>query len=219
MSTLLALLLTGGLLLYCAISGEQGANALLDSVLYGQEGGAMALAGQLAWLYLGSVFAWLVFLLYLVVSWGTVRLGEEAPEYSDVEYFSLIFTASAAMGIFFYGVAEGMSLQLARYSGSRFAASPFLTQDDKDGKAMDLVMLNWGLNTFAPYALVGVLMAYQNFVRGLPMSSRSLFFDMLGEYTFGWLGDLIDGYSIVAVMSGVMASLIELDSKTRGRAN
>ncbi len=197
----------GGLLLYCAISGEQGANALRDAVFYGQEGGAMALAGQLAWLYLGSVFAWLMFLLYLVVSWGTVRLGVEDPEYSDVEYFSLIFTAGAAMGIFFYGVAEGMSLQLPRYSGSRFAASPFLTQDDKDGKAMDLVMLDWGLNTFAPYALVGVLMAYQSFVRGLPMSSRSLFYDMLGEYTFGWLGDLIDGYSIVAVMSGLMASL------------
>jgi choline-glycine betaine transporter len=206
-STLIALVLTGGLIVYCAVGGEQGANALRDSVFYGQEGGAMSIAGQLSWLYLGSVFAWLVFLLYLVVSWGTVRLGAGPPEYSDVEYFCLIFTAGVAMGIFFYGVAQGMSLQLSQYSGSRFAASPFLTQDDKDGKAMDLAMLDWGLNTFCPYALVGVMMAHQSFVRGLPMSSRSLFYDLLGDYTFGWLGDLIDGYSIVAVMSGLLASL------------
>eukprot|EP00121_Abeoforma_whisleri_P005675 Awhi_evm2s5147 len=41
----------------------------------------------------------------------------------------------------------------------------------------------------------------------MPMSMRSLFYEFLGDHVWGWLGDLIDGYCIVSVMSGLLPSL------------
>mmetsp|Transcript_6463 Transcript_6463/g.11195 ORF Transcript_6463/g.11195 Transcript_6463/m.11195 type:complete len:786 (+) Transcript_6463:4776-7133(+) len=205
-ATIFSLLVLIGLIVYCAQTGLEGSKDLINFVFYGTETSS-ALAAQLCWLYMGSVACWLLFMVYLVVCHGKVKLGDCDPEYSDATYFCLIFTAGAAMGIYFYGVGEGMGNQLASYSGHRFSKNPFLTQDQKDMAAMDLSMFDWGVNTFAPYALVGVLIAYQHFVKGLPMTSRSLFYEFLGDYTWGWIGDLIDGYSIISVMSGLMASL------------
>jgi len=42
---------------------------------------------------------------------------------------------------------------------------------------------------------------------GLPMTIRSALYPILGSYTWGWLGDLIDGFSIVTTVSGICTSL------------
>lgn len=216
-STLFALSILTGLVVYSVTGGAEAAGDLQDFVFYGTSEGAMALAGQLASFFMGSVAFWLLFMLYIAIAHGKKKLGgpDDVPEYSNATYFALIFTAGAAMGIYFYGVADGLGNQ--KGGANRFARSPFLTQDEQDSRAIDLTMFEWGVNTFAPYSLVGVLIGYQHFARGLPMTTRSLFYDFLGKYTWGWLGDLIDGYSIVSVMSGLLASLgISVQSLIQG---
>jgi len=216
-STIFALLILAGLVIFSALAGKEGSSMLQNFVFYGTED-TMALAGQLSSFFLVSVAFWLLFMLYVGIAHGHKKLGgpEDKPEYSDFTYFCLIFTAAAAMGIYFYGVSEGLGNQ-GPNGPNRFARSPFLTQNQQDQYAMDLSMFNWGVNTFAPYSLVGVLIGYQHFTRGLPMTTRSLFYDFLGDYTWGWLGDLIDGYSIVSVMSGLLASLgISVESLISG---
>lgn len=216
-STCFALLILGVLVIYASLGGTELSDNIQNFVFMGTEY-TMALAGQLTSFFLVSVAAWLVFMLYIAIVHGDKKLGQadDVPEYSDATYFCLIFTAGAAMGIYFYGVADGLGNQ-APDGVNRFARSPFLTQDEQDARALELTMFNWGVNTFAPYSLVGVLIGYQHFARGLPMTSRSLFYDFLGDYTWGWLGDLIDGYSIVSVMSGLLASLgVSVESVVQG---
>jgi len=217
-STLFVVIILSGLMTYSALGGAQAATDLQNFVFYGA-GEQIALASKLDWFYLMSVASWLLFMIYLSVFHGDKKLGKptDKPEYSDAAYFSMIFTAGAAMGIYFYGVADSMGNQSISYSGNRFAKSPYLTQNEKDMHAFDLTMFEWGINCFAPYSLVGVMIGYQHYARGLPMTTRSLFYDYLGEYTWGWLGDLIDGYSLVSVMSGLLASLgISVNSLIQG---
>lgn len=42
---------------------------------------------------------------------------------------------------------------------------------------------------------------------GLPMTVRSSLYPMFGEYCWGWIGDVIDGYSIIMTIAGVCTSL------------
>lgn len=42
---------------------------------------------------------------------------------------------------------------------------------------------------------------------GLPMTFRSCFYPILGEYTWGWMGDVVDGFTIVTTVAGVCTSL------------
>jgi choline-glycine betaine transporter len=42
---------------------------------------------------------------------------------------------------------------------------------------------------------------------GLPMTFRSCFYPILGEYAWGWMGDVIDGFTIVTTVAGVCTSL------------
>ena len=48
------------------------------------------------------------------------------------------------------------------------------------------------------------LMCYR---KNLPMTMRSCFYPLLGKHTFGWIGTVIDGFSIVTIVAGVCTSL------------
>ena len=54
---------------------------------------------------------------------------------------------------------------------------------------------------------------------GLPMTIRSTFYPIIGDYCWGWIGDVIDGYSIVMTVAGVCTSLglgtIQMIGKSR----
>lgn len=41
----------------------------------------------------------------------------------------------------------------------------------------------------------------------LPMTFRACFYPILGDYTWGWIGDIIDGFTIVVTVAGVCTSL------------
>lgn len=41
----------------------------------------------------------------------------------------------------------------------------------------------------------------------LPMTIRSGLYEILGEYTWGWMGDVLDGFSMVTTVAGICTSL------------
>lgn len=64
---------------------------------------------KFGWFYLLTTFSILIFSLYLAFSkYGKIRLGaeEERPEYSNLSWFAMLFSAGMGIGLVFWGVAE-----------------------------------------------------------------------------------------------------------------
>ena len=57
------------------------------------------------------------------------------------------------------------------------------------------------------YAVVGLLLAFVAFRKGLPMTIRSCFYPLIGDKIYGWMGDAVDIFSVVCTMFGVCTSL------------
>ena len=55
--------------------------------------------------------------------------------------------------------------------------------------------------------IVAIACGLASFRFGLPFTIRSTFYPIFGEYCWGWIGDTIDGYSIVMTVAGVCTSL------------
>ena len=61
------------------------------------------------WLYVVTINASLIFMLFIGFSkFGNIRLGgyTSKPEFSDISWFAMMFSAGVGIGIFFYGIAE-----------------------------------------------------------------------------------------------------------------
>jgi len=63
--------------------------------------------------------------------------------------------------------------------------------------AINLTVNNWAVAGWAPYLVVAICMGLAGHRFGLPMTFRSCLYPILGEYTWGWIGDFIDGFTIV----------------------
>ena len=57
------------------------------------------------------------------------------------------------------------------------------------------------------YVVVGLLLAFVGYRKGLPMTIRSCFYPLIGEKIYGWMGDAVDIFSVVCTMFGVCTSL------------
>lgn len=66
---------------------------------------------------------------------------------------------------------------------------------------------SWNIAGWAPYLIVAIAMGLAGHRFKLPMTFRACFYPMLGEYTWGWIGDIIDGFTIVVTVAGVCTSL------------
>merc|ERR1719254_327589 len=62
------------------------------------------------WLYIVSQDIWIIVLVYVMVisKYGNIKLGkdDEEPEYTFATWFSMLFSAGVATGLFYYSVAE-----------------------------------------------------------------------------------------------------------------
>jgi choline-glycine betaine transporter len=157
------------------------------------------------WFYIGSQDIWIIYIVYLFFSkFGAVKLGKEKPEFSDSAYFIMMFSAGVAVGLFFYGVTEPL---YHKYEGNKNMINQNMDENEADQVAINLTMYHWGLHGWVPYTLVGITLAYVSYVRGMPMCIRSCLYPLLGDRIYGYLGDIIDGFSILVIISGVCTSL------------
>lgn len=67
--------------------------------------------------------------------------------------------------------------------------------------ALNLTVFHWGITGWSQYLVVAICAGLTSFRFKLPMTLRSCFYPICGEYVWGWLGDIIDGFSIVATVS------------------
>ena len=151
-----------------------------------------AVTEKFTWFYISANPAFTFFVFWLAYRYGDIKLGKqnEEPEFDDLSYFMMLFSAGVAVGLFFYGVSE----PLWHRQDNWYAESGFKAQDEIDQFALMLTMYHWGFAGWSPYIVVAVAAGIAAYRFDLPMTVRSTLYMSLGPYTWGWIGDVIDGF-------------------------
>jgi choline-glycine betaine transporter len=158
------------------------------------------------WLFASTKFIYFAFMVYVAYRYGHIHLAEqkdERPEFSTLTYAIMIFTSGVSNGLLVYSVAEPLSHQKYHF----FAQTGYRSQDEIDVFAVNLAVTDWGLAGWAAYSVVAVAMSLAAYRFKLPLILRSCFFPILGHYTWGWMGDLIDSWCVVVTLCGCFTSL------------
>jgi Cys-rich protein (TIGR01571 family) len=192
-----AILCLWGLAIWCMTNPEQARNTLVQS--------RTRIAELFTWFYIGTNPFFMFFMLWLAWRHGNIRLGprDSEPEFSDITYFAMLFSAGIGVGLFFYGVSEPLWHQSSHW----FAESGYRSQDEVDMFALNLTVFHWGITGWSQYLVVAVCAGLASFRFKLPMTLRSCFYPLLGDHTWGWIGDIIDGFTVVTTVAGVCTSL------------
>lgn len=157
----------------------------------------------MGWFYMLSVAGFLVFCVYLAFSRsGEIKLGpnQSEPDYSFLSWFAMLFSAGIGIGLLFFGVAEPVTHFLAPPD-----ADPRTIAAAKE--AMQLTFFHWGINGWAIYAIVGLILAYFSFRHNLPLTIRSALYPLIGKRIYGPIGHTVDVLAVVGTLFGVATSL------------
>ena len=165
-----------------------------------------AIIRHLSGLFLYAALAMLLLCLVVFFSpLGRVRIGGIAAEpiYSPFRWFAVSLTTVIAMGILFWAVAEPVvhlreppaftGLDAGSNAAMRFALSS--------------VFVHWTAAPYAIYTVSGLTFALAFYNLGYGFSVGSLLRPLLGRHLHGWLGQLIDGLVLFAVVVGMSAVL------------
>jgi choline/glycine/proline betaine transport protein len=155
------------------------------------------------WLYIFGASGFVVFVLWLALSrYGAVKLGpnDSEPEYSNLSWFAMLFTAGMGIGLVFYAVSEPVYHFLNPPTGE--GGTPQAASD-----AMNYTFYHWGVHPWAIYTVLALALGYFSFRRGLPLRPASAFYSLLGDRIYGWPGALIDILAVFGTLFGLATSL------------
>ena len=161
------------------------------------------LTTDFGWLYLLSVAVFLVVAYGIAFSrYGNIKLGkdEDSPEFSNFQWFAMLFGGGMGIGLVFWSVAEPIMHYLAPPVGTASTPEAMAT-------AMRVVFFHWGIHAWVIFAIGGLALAYFQFRRGLPFLISSAFYPLIGERIYGPIGKAIDILSVFATVFGVATSL------------
>lgn len=189
MITLVPLLLIVGLCVVFMILPEQ-AGAVLSQIrfFFGDTFGAY---------YLIIGLGMLIVSIFIAASkYGSIVLGkpDEKPKYSFFAWGSMMFTAGLAADILFYSFSEWVM----------YAADPHLAEM---GSIQDWAgvypIFHWSLVPWAFYLVLAAAFGYMLHVRGVNRQKYSeACRPVLGKYTDGLAGRLIDLLAVFALLAG-----------------
>lgn len=147
-----------------------------------------------------------IILVCLPVS-GRIRLGPDdiQPEFSTMSWLSMMFCAGIGAGVLIYAVAEPLS---------HFQANPKILTNEIAASskqaavsALSYTYLHWGLSAWSCYAVLGLSIALYSHRYRMPLTIRTALAPLWGK-TFGSaFGNIIDIFSIVAIITGVATTL------------
>uniref|UniRef100_A0A7M5V6T2 Uncharacterized protein n=1 Tax=Clytia hemisphaerica TaxID=252671 RepID=A0A7M5V6T2_9CNID len=161
------------------------------------------------WLYVGTQDVWAFFIIALYFSkYSNMRLGkdDEKPEFSDGAYFMMLFSTGISIGLFYYGVAEPVSHYRTKEKyGNRYQNRYSDNQAAQD--AINLTYFHWGIHGWIVYVVIGLLLGFLSYRKGLPLTMRTCFYPILGDLIYGVIGDMIDTLCIICTLFGVCTSL------------
>jgi len=178
------------------------------------------LTSNLDWFFISAGNIFVIVCLALAFSpLGRVRLGGTlaTPDYSYTGWFSMLFAAGMGIGLMFYGVSEPLSHFNSSLGGTSVVDGVRTDWAPLGGAAGDVeaatrlgmaaTIYHWALHPWAIYAILALGLALFSFNKGLPLTIRSVFYPLLGEAVWGWVGHVIDILAVLATLFGLATSL------------
>lgn len=157
------------------------------------------------WLYVLAMTSFVIFCLWIgfISKYKNMKLGDpdDAPEYSFMSWFAMLFSAGMGIGLVFWGVAEPLNYYVAPFGVDPATPEAF-------SFAMKKSYLHWGLHPWANYGVLAMALAYMQFRHKKPALISSVFIPLVGEkIASGWIGKSIDILAIFATIGGIATSL------------
>ncbi|WP_067140174.1 BCCT family transporter [Oceanivirga salmonicida] len=157
------------------------------------------------WFYTIAMTCFIVFAVWIAYfsKYKNIKLGpdDSKPEYSNISWFAMLFSAGMGIGLVFFGIYEPLFhyVNPVGHESMTVGAARF---------AMNKSFLHWGLHPWANYSILGLGLAYMQFRRNKPGLISSLFIPLIGEKRAqGYIGKLIDILAIFATAAGMATSL------------
>lgn len=163
------------------------------------------LVDKFGWFYVTTMTTFVIFSLWIgfFSKYKNFRLGhpDSRPEYNFITWFAMLFSAGMGIGLVFWGAAEPLNYFVSPLSAEpgTAAAASF---------AMRKSFLHWGLHPWANYAVLALALSIMQFRYNKPGLVSSIFIPLIGEKRVkGFIGKVIDIFSIFATVAGVATSL------------
>ena len=158
---------------------------------------------NVSWFYILAVAIILLSTIFLAVSrYGDIKLGPDhsEPDYNNLTWFAMLFSAGMGIGLMFFGVAEPVM---------HFVSPPVGDPNTVEAarEAMKLTFFHWGLHAWAVYAIVALILAFFSYRHGLPLTLRSALYPLIGERIYGPIGHAVDIFAIIGTVFGIATSL------------
>lgn len=161
------------------------------------------LTQDFGWMYLLVVFLMAIFALFVALSpMGKLKLGkpDDKPEFSNFQWFTLLFGGAMGIGLVFYSVAEPLMEYSAPPSAAPETAAAMY-------EAMQTSFFHWGFHAWVIYAIGGLALGYFSFKKDRPFLVSSAFEPLIGDKVNGPIGKAIDILAVFATIFGVATSL------------
>ncbi|EHQ87624.1 glycine betaine uptake BCCT transporter [Desulfosporosinus youngiae] len=161
------------------------------------------LTTDFGWLYLLAVAFFTVFVYGIAFSrFGLIKLGKEGdkPEFTNFQWFSMLFGGGMGIGLVFWSVAEPMMHYLTPPMSEAGTPEAMRT-------AMRIMFFHWGIHPWVIFAIGGLALAYFQFRKDLPFLVSSAFYPLIGDRIYGPIGKAIDILAVFATVFGVATSL------------
>ncbi|MBT0964118.1 BCCT family transporter [Denitromonas iodatirespirans] len=156
-----------------------------------------------SWFYVLTVAIILITVIFLGLSrYGEIKLGPDhsEPDYGNLTWFAMLFSAGMGIGLMFFGVAEPVMHFLSPPVGEAGTV-------EAARAAMKITFFHWGLHAWAIYAIVALILAFFSYRHGLPLTLRSALYPMIGERIYGPIGHAVDVFAVIGTVFGVATSL------------
>lgn len=163
------------------------------------------ISANFGWFYTIVMTSFILFAIWVgfISPYKNIKLGpdDSKPEYSNISWFAMLFSAGMGIGLVFWGIAEPLN-----HFMKPIGAEPMTNAAAKF--AMTKSFLHWGLHPWANYCVLGLGLAYMQFRKNKPGLVSSIFIPLLGEEkTKGPIGKTIDILAVFATAAGMATSL------------
>ncbi|MET3575616.1 BCCT family transporter [Bhargavaea ullalensis] len=172
------------------------AEPYLDQIMSG-------ITHRMDWAFQFLTIGLFILLIWLAFSrYGNIRLGEGKPEFSTFSWGTMLFTAGMGTSIMYWSMVE----PLFYFTGPPFGVEP--GSQAAAEWAVTYGLFHWGISAWSLYAFPTVVIAYMYFIRKRPTLKLSAALSgVLGKYSEGWIGKVIDILVIWSLVGGLGTSL------------